>query len=289
MNKLLIAATILIAASVFSAQPASEVAQRKDDNIIIASFNVMLFSEDRQNIEQVAKVVEKFDLCGIVELKTVEAMNRLEKSLETLTGKDWKYISSPETGKGSKIERFAFIWRADRVELTGEAKNIPDPDNIYSNEPYIASFKSVNFDFTIMLVHVLWFPPNKKAAEVERLAFDYKLLFDSSPEKDVIMMGDFNYNYDDAKLGVINRLPNIIKIEPQGVLTRVGKNGSMENESIDHIYSFDTTKEWTGNSGAYNFVPVVYPNSADGKKAIEEISDHLPVWAEFSTNKPDDD
>jgi len=286
---LLVLLVLPVIAAAPAISPTTEVTPLKDNKIVIASFNIIHFNENRQNVSMVAKVIANFDLCGIVELETVEVMEMLDAELESITGESWDFVASPETGRGKKIERFAYIWRSAKVRLNGEAYNLPDKEDIYCNEPYVAYFKSGNFDFGCVLVHVLWFPPHKKAAEARRLAVDFKNMFDTGSEKDLILMGDFNYNHDHKKMGDIGALKGIVKIEPRGVRTRVGKHGEMEDQSIDHIFVFNTTVEWTKESGAFYFVPVLYENKTDWSKAYNEVSDHLPVWAAFSTDLGDDD
>jgi hypothetical protein len=48
-----------------------------------------------------------------------------------------------------------------------------------------------------------------------------------------------------------------------------------------------STREATGKGGAYDFVAGL--GYADTQQAKVEISDHLPVWAEFRTDGADDD
>jgi deoxyribonuclease-1-like protein len=289
---LVVALAVAVAFPALAVPPTTTVAEPDAGNLIVASFNVKFFSENRQDVGRVAQVVRHFDLCGIIEPRSDKVMFELESALETLTGANWMFVASHPTGLSTSTyqERFAYIWRTDRVQLnSGQVGNVRDRNDIHRHEPYTAFFKSGDFDFACMLIHTRWTPEDKREQEARRLREDFRALHRLTDERDIILMGDFNYDDDDAEMECITSLIGVRNLEPHDVATTIGSDGSYIDSHYDHIYVFGETTEWTGQSGAFYFVPVVYPNPADRDKALGEISDHLPVWAEFATDTGDDD
>ena len=94
---------------------------------------------------------------------------------------------------------------------------------------------------------------------------------DGSGEDDVILLGDLNV--DAAHLGDLAKIPEIMWIvnkEP----TNVARNASYDNI----LFHRRDTAEFTGAGGVFDFL-----KSFDlSRRQAEEISDHMPVWAEFS-------
>jgi len=83
-------------------------------------------------------------------------------------------------------------------------------------------------------------------------------------EDDVILLGDFNTPAKSRDWDALRGLPTVVNLIPGN--------------------------EFTGRAGAYYFFEDLYPNAENPYRiAREEVSDHVPVWAEFATDRPDDD
>jgi endonuclease/exonuclease/phosphatase family metal-dependent hydrolase len=190
------------------------------DELVIASWNIKWFgyySEDKHDYPAMADIVQTFDVMAVQELRGAGFNDRLDSLLAELAhrGFKYKYVFSTETGyqnnededKNDYLERYAFIWDIDRVELL----NPDEPYYFISNPsinnsdfrqvPIVSSFKvksSEGFDFKIVTIHTVFSKEinHVRASEISFLhdwmnvqVFDLAI-----PEKDIFIIGDFNAN-----------------------------------------------------------------------------------------------
>lgn len=94
---------------------------------------------------------------------------------------------------------------------------------------------------------------------------------DGSGEDDVILLGDLNV--DERYLGKLGRLPNIV-YAIAGVRANTRRRKSYDNILLDA----QATTEYTGRSGVFDLVAEF---GLTTEQALD-VSDHMPVWAEFS-------
>ena len=87
----------------------------------------------------------------------------------------------------------------------------------------------------------------------------------------MILLGDLNV--DEYHLGLLGSLPGI-RWAISGQMTNTRGTKSYDNL----VFDGRTTREYTGNSGVLNLL-TEYGLTMD--QALD-VSDHLPVWAEFS-------
>jgi deoxyribonuclease-1-like protein len=92
-----------------------------------------------------------------------------------------------------------------------------------------------------------------------------------SGEDDVILLGDLNV--DEYHLGNLGRLP-YISPAVSGVPTNTRRNKTYDNVVFDRR----TTVEYTGRWGVLDLMTTFHLSE---QQALE-VSDHCPVWAEFS-------
>lgn len=264
----------------------TQVEARTANNLLLCSWNIKWFKDTGREL---AKVIAKFDICGIVELQSDIVLDDLAAALRTETGEAWTYIQSNRTGQSAQyFEQFAFIWRDQKVRVaSGHVGNVSDLPDIFRHEPYIASFRSRNFDFRVLLIHTRWTTPAEREKEVEQIAHGFRFFQTLGKERDLILAGDFNYPHPADEMLTLTELDDMVNLIPLGTKTTLKGSGEGFSSSYDHIYvNGDATKERTGKGGAYDFVTGFSMTTQLGKK---EVSDHLPVWAEFKTNGPDDD
>jgi len=144
--------------------------------VILCSWNVKWFKDTGRNMAQIAKVIAKFDICGIVELQLDLVLDDLATALQAETGDSWTYIQPDRTGQSAQyFEQFAFIWRDPKVRIaSGHIGNVNDLPDIHRHEPYVVSFRSGNFDFRFMLVHTWWTTAADREREVEQTAHSFR-------------------------------------------------------------------------------------------------------------------
>jgi hypothetical protein len=94
---------------------------------------------------------------------------------------------------------------------------------------------------------------------------------DGRGEDDVILLGDLNTHA--GRLGELGRIPDI-----ECAITEMPTN-TRQNKQYDNIlFQHEATSEYTGRCGVLN---VMREFNLTLQQALE-VSDHCPIWAEFS-------
>lgn len=250
--------------------------------ISIATFNIQQFTDDcTKDFDVLANICRRYDIVAIQEVKKTGAA--VEK-LRTQLGDNWAYELSERTGNH---ERFAYIYRVDRVQFLGQKGWISfdgnNPPITINRIPFYAYFKAGSFDFILVTVHLFYTDDNRRAKEIDQLIAWYKYFVAKSPEKDIIFLGDFNEK---------RKKPLFARFTASGTLQVVTADEEPTNlgdtERYDHvILNKLRTNEFAEEVGVFKFDETLFGN--DDAKAKAAVSDHRPVNAEFRTDLPDDD
>lgn len=247
----------------------------------IATWNLKKFSDRaRPDLVTIASLIKSntFDLLAIQE---VQQQGQTVQRLRMTLGEPWRHVISDQTGNH---ERFAFLYRADVIETVTEPAFIVSPEAVHFDRvPFMGTFRAGQFDFTLLTVHSWYGDANfneRRALETQSLSRVCESLLATSPEKDVILLGDFNEFRSGANfhyLVAINYTP--LNFTP----TNLSSTEVYDNILINRGY----TREFAGVSGVLMFDETDFSN--DDKRAADDISDHRPVFADFHTTMPDDD
>lgn len=269
---------------------------REENNLIVAAYNIQWVGQKRHDYDKLIKVIQHFDVCGIIEIKKEKSMPDLVKRLEALTGKKWGFVYGVRTHlpPSRYHEAFGVLWRRDRVELSGLVGGMWDKKEKFRNDPYIASFRRKNFDFTMILLHTRWdsgATENRKA-EVIEIADQVNWMQGFQDERDIIIAGDFNYSGTNDAMKQMKERAGLIQLDKDPKST-FKTNGSGFASAYDHMFVLeDETTEFVPNScNTLDVCKLVYGNNeaASMKKARRELSDHLPVFSVFRVDGEDDD
>ncbi len=270
-----------------------------DENILIATWNIAQFSNKKKAraLQYIADICERFDIVCIQEVKT--DLRGLSKLQQLLPG-NYKILVSDPTGNH---ERMAFLYDTRTVESTGLVCEIAFHGTIlkpsvfqFNRMPYCASFKAGRFDFTIASVHIaegskqgqtgLELREKEIKELVKFLKRRSKQEATKTFDRDFFVLGDFNIQKNGDRF---------FKALTEGA----GKNFTMPQGMNDLNTNFSQTKSYDkiawlarpgfkfdGKFGVVPFGDVLYKeNGAAENQARKEVSDHLPLWAEFKINK----
>ena len=190
-------------------------------------------------------------------------------------GRKYDYVVPPYLGR-EPVERYtAFLFDAAAVEIDrGKVYSVEDPHSRLLQRPLVASFRARGpspkeaFTFTLINVHV---DQTRAATEVDVLADVFRVVRDDGyGEDDVILLGDLESNVEN--LGRLELIPNLTwAISGVSTTTR----GTRLVDNI--LFDARATSEFTGRSGVLDLMAEF---DMSMREAIE-VSDHLPVWAEF--------
>jgi endonuclease/exonuclease/phosphatase family metal-dependent hydrolase len=253
-------------------------------SIRIASFNIQVFGAAKMKKPQVVnvlvEVVRRFDVIAIQEIRSQD-QNLLPQFLDMVnaTGRHYEFAIGPRLGRTNSKEQYAFIFDADRIEIDRSSiYTVDDPDDLLHREPLVAAFRvrgppaSAAFTFTLVNIHT---DPDEVLAELNVLDDVIQAVRnDGRGEDDVILLGDLNA--DDAHLGDLGQLSNLICALSQ-VPTNTRGNRMYDNILFDRL----ATSEYEGRAGVLDL-------QAEFNLTLDqalEISDHLPIWAQFRSHE----
>lgn len=251
--------------------------------IRIASFNIQDFGEDKagkQHVMQVlADLVQRFNVVAIQEIRTDRGeylVRDFVSQINARYNRHYEFLIGPPLGRSQVKEQYAFLFDAASVEADySSAYTINAPPDLIGRAPLVAQFRvrgpppEQAFTFTLVNIHI---DRDRAFGEVDVLAdVDRAVRQASRGEDDIILLGDLNV--DDRRLGRLGQISGIYPvIQGQATNTR-------QTEQLDNIILHrPSTVEFTGRSGVFD---VMRAYNLTTKKALD-VSDHLPVWAEFS-------
>lgn len=248
------------------------------EDVSIATWNVRYLSDgsrDAAELRQIARVIDRYDLVAIQEARDTEVLERLE---DILTGYD--YIAYHVVGRGQR-ELYAYFYRSRVFEVLGEPYVFADPADKFIREPYVAHFRSGDFDFTIITIHLLYGDSVGDRREELVLLDEVIAAVDSAngPEADILLTGDFNFPADDQGW----ELEGYEAIVAPSTPTTITETSSYDNIWIDP----QVTAEFVGLLEVYAFDEARFGN--DDEAASLAVSDHRPVAALFRNDLGDDD
>lgn len=252
--------------------------------IRVASFNVQVFGEAKlakpQVMSRLVDVARKFDVLAIQEVRAA-SQDVLPRFVEQINaaGRRYDYAVGPRLGRTSSKEQYAYVFDAARIEIDrGSIYTVSDPDDLLHREPLVAGFRVRGppperaFTFTLINIHT---DPDETDAELDVLDDVFRAVRDDGrDEDDAILLGDLNV--DDAHLGELGQMPGVYWVVAG---TPTNTRGTKQYDNI--LLEPRATGEFTGRAGTFDL-------QREFNLSLEqalEISDHLPIWAEFSTTE----
>ena len=255
-------------------------ARQDGESLKIASFNIQVFGESKQQkrhvMQVLSEVARQFDIVAIQEIR---AMNQtvLPRFVDEINaaGRHYDYALGPRLGRTSSKEQYAYVYDTATVEIDRSSiYTVHDPDDLLHREPLVASFRvrgpppDQAFTFTLINIHT---DPDDTYVELNALDDVFRAVReDGSNEDDVILLGDLNV--DDRHLGQLGEIPGITWAI-SGVPTNTRGTELYDNIVFDRR----ATAEFTGSSGVMNLMQAF---NLTMDQALE-VSDHQPIWAAF--------
>jgi hypothetical protein len=263
--------------------------KHRGESIRIASFHVNVLGPsklDKSHVtDMIARIVRRFDVVAIQGIRSRDdsTIPRLIDAINS-TGANYDFVIGPrlprEPREGSPgetfQEQFAFIFdraslEVDRLQLY----TISDPDDLMRREPLVAWFRVRGvgeedcFTFSLVNVHL---EPEFAAEELGVLASVFReVQTDGRDEDDVILLG--NFQSSEQKFKALQGIANV-----DWVVTGTPTDIMATEQHSNLVFSSLATSEYQGRGGVLDFLREF--NLAESQ--AREISEELPVWAEFS-------
>lgn len=267
-----------------SIQAPSPQRQRDPESITVASFNIQVFGisklKKRPVMNVLAEIARRFDVVAIQEIRSKD-QTVLPQFVEMINsnGAQYDYVIGERLGRTSSKEQYAFVFDATRIEVDRRSVyTVPDRTDLLHREPLVARFRAKTvppeqaFTFTLINIHT---DPDETDIELDALDDAFRSVQENGwREDDVILLGDLNE--DEQHLGQLGRIPGIRWVV-SGVPTNT--RGSKSYDNI--LFDSGSTVEHTGRWGVLDF------REEFGLTMDEalDVSDHMPVWAEFSARE----
>lgn len=253
----------------------------RQGTIRIATFNPGPLDQVKLNQRAVAlrlvELVKRFDLVALQDLRARDQSVLVQLvELVNATGREYDFAVPPHVGREPATQYMALIF--DRAALEIDRRTVctvADSRRRFRQAPLVSSFRargapaSEAFTFTVVNVHV---DPNRLEEELDLLDDVFRAVRDDPRgEDDVILLGCLGA--DDRRMGPLARIPGMTWTLSGTVSTTRG------TRLVDNLL-FDrrATAEFTGRSGVLDLMREL---NLSIREAIA-VSEHLPVWAEFS-------
>lgn len=245
----------------------------------IVSWNIANLGKSKSvsEIQFIAQTLKDFDVIAIQEVVAgsggSQAVAQLADELNR-KGSKWDYtISNPTSSLSKKSERYAFLWKTSIVKQIGDAWLEQRYAAKIEREPFYCTFEYKNKQFTISNFHAI-----TKNSQPEKEIKYFKFLPELYPNSNLIFLGDFNCPQSHTVFNPLKKMGYFpLLIGQKTTLKMKPKNNENLASEFDNIfYSSKITKIDGGI--------VLFYKSFSNLKEARLVSDHLPVWMEFSLN-----
>jgi endonuclease/exonuclease/phosphatase family metal-dependent hydrolase len=287
---------------------------KSNDTLLLATWNIANFgAQDRRDQDRrlIAEILGWFDVVAIQETRSNLAdldavaalLPRYRRLFTDTAGNDERMVYLYDAKKGIEVREqvgeVAIEPSALRhIKLPGVAQSF----NGFDRNPFLASFKFKNANFTLANVHLYF--GGTSAQDIQRRQLETfavarwargqnqsKTAYDPT----IILLGDFNLPHmadDDPIFSVLKRFGLLLTEHSTEIGATLPGEPSETAEEIKHydqIAFFPGTKAlFTGRTGVFDFDSAVFPNLWDerGRKDFNAfiryyLSDHRPLWAEI--------
>jgi hypothetical protein len=250
--------------------------------IRIASFDLDGLDEAKLARSHVSdalvRILPHFD---VVAIQGIRSRNRgvLVRLVEQInaTGRYYDFATCPTLDRDPVEPYNAMLLDLTTVEVDrSTVHSVEDPARRFKVKPLVGAFRvrgppeKEAFTFTLINVKV---DPDRAAAELDLLADVFRAVRDSNrDEDDFILLGSLET--DPGHLGRLGQVPNL-------TAAIVGTPTTTRGTRLAGNILFDrrATVEYTGRSGVFDMIRELDLSP----QAALEVSEHLPVWAEFSS------
>ena len=297
-------------------------AKALDRNLLVATWNIRAFGDlteewasseddtpkrDLHSLLCIAEIVSRFDVVALQEAReNPKALRHLLKALGPSWGLSLTDVTEGAPGNG---ERMAFLFDTRRVVPSGLACEIVVPEEQldrvgpdaltrqFARTPYAVSFRSGTKTFILVTLHVLYGEDGEERLPELRAIAEWLAGWArdiNGWDHNLITLGDFNIDrkgdaLHDAFVSTGLDIPEDLQEVPRTIFADPGR-------PLDKFY--DQIAWFTGRNGLpalslrysrggyFDFAKAALTKRGLTKTQLSwRISDHYPLWAEFSTRE----
>ena len=220
-------------------------------------------------MKSTADICQQYDVVALQNYSNLP-VSKLVNELNS-RGFDFRFVD--QVGTDSK---FATIFNQQAVQLEqGHWYTVNDPEDLFLFEPLVAWFRVSTvapeeaFTFTLVNIQLNERRPDQELTYLDELFRSIRL--DGRGEDDIILAGDFYSN--DRQMRKLEK-ENGLKPAIIGLSTNTRKDAQLDNL----IFDPKATIEFAGETGVFDFMKRFNMTLSEAL----EVSNRMPVWAEFS-------
>ncbi|MFH7004817.1 endonuclease/exonuclease/phosphatase family protein [Flavobacterium bizetiae] len=245
----------------------------------LLSWNLENFGKSKSESELnfIANTILNYDIVALQEVVAgyggAQAVAKLAMLLNE-KGAKWDYaISNPTSSTSShKVERYAFLWKTSKIKLKGNTWLEKQYHLEIDREPYFATFEINKKTITLVNFHAI-----TKSKQPETEIKYFKFLPGEYPNLNLLFLGDFNCPQSHTVFNPLKKMGYSPILQNQKTtLKQQCKNDICLASEFDNMFYKTSTIEFM-NSGI-----VPFHKNFNSLKEARRISDHIPIWFEFS-------
>lgn len=251
----------------------------------IAAFHLSSCQADQVNPpprgELIAAIIGRFDVVALQGLrgKRPDTLQRLLDQVNA-AGRTYALLSGPPVGRqGSDKEQYAFLFDQATIEADRAAcYTVDDPDDLLNRPPLVGWFRTRGpapdqaFTFTLVAIHLDGDHVRDELNVLDSVFFSVR--DDGRNEDDVLLLGTLHVG--PRQLGQLGTIP--------GLMTAIADEPTNTRRTLpgaNIVFQLPATSEYTGRSGVLDFLREY---NLTLEQALQ-VSEYLPVWAEFSVQE----
>lgn len=246
----------------------------------LLSWNLENFGKSKsdQEIAFIANTIKDYDIITIQEVVAgnggAQAVVKLADALNR-KGTKWDYrISDPTSSSNYKTERYAFIWKTSSLKLKGKPWLEQKYHLEIDREPYFATFEIKGKNVTIATFHAI-----TKSKQPETEIKYFKLLPQEYPSLNLVFAGDFNCPQSHSVFTPLKKIgfAPILENQKTSLKTKPKGDNYLASEYDNIFYKISSV----------NYIKsdvILFYKKFISLKEARKVSDHIPIWFEFSLN-----
>lgn len=246
----------------------------------VLSWNLENFgkSKSETDLKFIARKFMDFDIIAIQEVVAGQGGSQTVAKLAALLnekGTKWDYsISEPTFSSSYKRERYAYIWKTKKAKLISKPWLEKKFSLEIDREPYYATFEIDKKSFTLVNFHAI-----TKSKQPETEIKYFKFLPDQYPQLHLIFLGDFNCPESHTVFYPLKKkgYDSVLKNQKTTLKQKCQNNICLASEFDNIFYPVNRIKVL--NSGI-----ILFYKDFNSLQEARKISDHIPIWFEFSIN-----
>jgi endonuclease/exonuclease/phosphatase family metal-dependent hydrolase len=246
----------------------------------IISWNVENLGKSKSDstITYIANTLKDYDVVALQEIVAgyggTQAVAKLAEELNR-KGSKWDYVvSNPTTGSSYKKERYAFLWKTNKVNKIGEAWLEKKYNLEIDREPYYCTFTYNEKAITLVNFHAI-----TKSKQPETEIKYFKFLPIEYPLLNLMFIGDFNCPQSHSVFNPLKKMgyTSVFNNQKTTLKKECNKTECLASE-FDNIW-YNSTKLKVTKKDVTHFY-----KDFESLKEAREVSDHIPIWVEMEWN-----